>query len=264
VLTSEVWRLDLWKLRWERMPSLTRGRYTHACCTVRGGFDVLGGSVAPEDDESESEEVVDYDTSSVEILGYDGESEESIIKVLPPLSCGPIHSSVAVVIEKSDSELGQVLLIGGWDEDVDASSEVQEVDVSTGACNLLSFLLLSYRGRLRGCSAARLPDWRIVCVGRNDDGGLDGTAQVLEPSGHGSPSEASWQWRYLPAMSVGRWKGGGCVTRGNRTTMYSLTQVNDGELTVFNDDVLRAHICIFKPGATYQFNMSLGGLIVKI
>ena len=53
-------------------------------------------------------------------------------------------------------------------------------------------------------------------------------------------------------------------TRGNHTTMYSLTQVNDGELTVFNDDVLRAHICIFKPGVTYQFNMSLGGLNASV
>jgi hypothetical protein len=48
-------------------------------------------------------------------------------------------------------------------------------------------------------------------------------------------------------------------TRGNHTTIYSSTQVNDGELSVFIDDVLRAHICIFKSGVTYQFNMSLGG-----
>jgi hypothetical protein len=42
VSTSEVWRLDLGELRWERLPSLTRGRGAHACCAVRGGNVVLG------------------------------------------------------------------------------------------------------------------------------------------------------------------------------------------------------------------------------
>ncbi len=135
------------------MPSLTRGRYTHACCTVRGGFDVLGGSVAPEDDESESEEVVDYDTSSVEILGYDGESEESIIKVLPPLSCGLISDSAAIAIEESESEQGQVLLIGGEFDYQDSTAAVQKVDLATGVCTPLPSLL-SHHGILAGCSAA--------------------------------------------------------------------------------------------------------------
>ena len=43
--TSEVWRLDLGTLRWERLPDLTSGRLAHACCAVRGGVVVLGGFV---------------------------------------------------------------------------------------------------------------------------------------------------------------------------------------------------------------------------
>jgi hypothetical protein len=80
--------------------------------------------------------------------------------------------------------------------------------------------LLSHHGRLAGCSAARLPDGRIVCVGRNLGGGLDGTAKVLEPPGQGSPREASWQWRYLPGMSVGRCKGSGCVLSDGRFAVF--------------------------------------------
>jgi hypothetical protein len=67
--TSEVWRLDLGELRWERMPSLTRGRAVHACCAVRGGVVVLGGSF-------EGPEGVREYTASVEILGCDSEAEE--------------------------------------------------------------------------------------------------------------------------------------------------------------------------------------------
>jgi len=46
VLTKQVWRLDLGRLRWERMPNLTRERTMHACCAVRRGVVVLGGLVA--------------------------------------------------------------------------------------------------------------------------------------------------------------------------------------------------------------------------
>jgi hypothetical protein len=43
VVTSEVWRLDLGGLRWERLPDLTTGRANHACCAVRKGVVVLSG-----------------------------------------------------------------------------------------------------------------------------------------------------------------------------------------------------------------------------
>ena len=48
-ISSEVWRLDLGELRWERMPSLTLGRGLHACCALRGGVVVLGGTVGFEE-----------------------------------------------------------------------------------------------------------------------------------------------------------------------------------------------------------------------
>jgi hypothetical protein len=67
--TSEVWRLDLGELRWERMPSLTRKRYNHACCAVRGGVVVLGGY-------GEGQYGSYEDTASVEILGCDPVAEE--------------------------------------------------------------------------------------------------------------------------------------------------------------------------------------------
>jgi hypothetical protein len=112
-ITNEVWRLDLGELRWERMLSLTGGRFVPACCegasscSVRGGVVVLGG-VAETADEEEGH-ASHQPTASVEILGFDS--------ALPLLSCGPIDMSAAVAIDESESERGQVLLIGGWDQD---------------------------------------------------------------------------------------------------------------------------------------------------
>ena len=95
-MTSEVWRLDLGELRWERMPSLTRVRQGHACCTVRGGVVVLGGAV-------EGQQEGTYErTASVEILGCDSEAGG----ILPPLSCGPVACSAAVAIDESQSDHG--------------------------------------------------------------------------------------------------------------------------------------------------------------
>jgi hypothetical protein len=134
-----------------------------------------------------------------------------------------MSSSAAVAIEESESELGQVLLIGGDDEDADVSSAVHKVDLATGVCTPQP-PLLSHLGSLDGCSAARLADGRIVCVGKNASGSLDGTAQVLEPPEHGSASDdASWQWRYLPAMSymsVRRYCGRGCVLSDGRFAVF--------------------------------------------
>ena len=98
---------------------------------------------------------------------------------------------------------------------------VDLVDLATGVCTPQP-PLLSHHGLLVGCSAARLPDGRIVCVGTALDyaGNPDDTAQVLEPPEQGSPSGASWQWRYLPAVSVGRWNGGGCVLSDGRFAVF--------------------------------------------
>jgi hypothetical protein len=221
-ITTEVWRLDLGELRWEPMPNLNLRRATPACCAVGGGVVVLGGVVAAEEDESETEERHDERTASVEILVFDSESGESVFKVLPPLSCGPIRSSVALAIEEDESELGQVLLIGGVNEDgiVGISSAVHKVDLATGMCTPQPSLL-SYHGRFQAYSAARLSDGRIVCVGSNADGVFEGTAQVMEPPEQVSPSGAtSWQWRYLSAMSVVLCCGEGCVMSDGRFACF--------------------------------------------
>jgi hypothetical protein len=219
-LTSEAWRLDPGELRWERMPSLTRGRLCHACCSVRGAVVVIGGYVEGHDGRAEA-------TASVEILGSDSVAEEEAsFKVLPPLSGGPLAAStVAVPIDESASDQGQVLLIGGRAEVRRASSAVLAVDLATGVCTPQPSLL-SQHGVLGGRTAARLPDGRIVCVGKNENNSLLGTAQVLEPPPpppppeHGSPAAASCQWRYLPGMSVGHAFGGGCVLSDGRFAVF--------------------------------------------
>jgi hypothetical protein len=101
---------------------------------------------------------------------------------------------------------------------------VRKVDLATGVCKPQPSLL-SQHGVLGGRAAARLPDGRIICVGRNYDqpGVVQGLAQVLEPPPppeHASPSEGSWQWRYLPGMIVGRAYGGGCVLSDGRFAVF--------------------------------------------
>ena len=121
--TSEVWRLDLRGLRWERLPDLTTGRANHACCAVRRGVVVLGGLVAGREP-----------TASAEILGRDSSGAVgNTFDILPPLSCGPIHASAALAIDESESDRGQVLLISGGDQG-GPSSAVRKVDLATGVC----------------------------------------------------------------------------------------------------------------------------------
>jgi hypothetical protein len=207
--TSEAWKLDLGKLQWERMASLTRGRHGHACCAVRGGVVVLGGVAQGQEGRRER-------TASVETLGCD-----SVGFVLPLLSCGPLAASAAVAIDESESDQGQVLLLGGQTQDGQSSAAVHKVDLATGVCTLQP-PLLSQHGVLAACTAARLADGRIVCVGKNGNASLQGTAQILEPPppAHGSPSEASWQWRYLPGMSFGREFVGSCVLSDGRFAVF--------------------------------------------
>jgi hypothetical protein len=233
-ITSAVSRLDLGELRWESMPSLTRGRWQHACCAMREGIFVLGGDVEASDDESKSEEGVENIAASVEILGYDSDAEDSIFKEMPLLSLGCVNGSTVVTIEESEIEMGQVLLIGGWGEDDTPSSAVHTVDLATGLCTPQPSLI-SQLGSLTGCSAARLADGRIVCVGRVDVGGLDNTAQVMEPPEHGSPSGSSWQWRYLPAMSV---YGKGCVLSDGRFAAFGGWGNNTSNTPTRSCDVL--------------------------
>jgi hypothetical protein len=213
--TSEVWRLDLGELRWERLPDLTTGRFGHACCAVRGGVVVLGGRFQTYEP-----------TASVEILGRDSSGAVgNIFKILPLLSCGPISGSTAVVIDESDSDQGQVLLFGGWDES-GPTSVVRKVDLATGVCTAQPSLLCP-----QDCTAGRLPDGRIVCAGVNytvssNDAGSEEEveyhtmAQVLEPPPHGSPSGANWQLRALPETSVLHRYGCGCVLSDGRFAVF--------------------------------------------
>jgi hypothetical protein len=77
---SEVWRLDLWELRWERMPDLVTGRVGHACCAARGAVVVLGGGNPFGADIKDNTLI-----ASVETLQYDTDVENIVCKVLPPL-----------------------------------------------------------------------------------------------------------------------------------------------------------------------------------
>jgi hypothetical protein len=218
------------------MPSLTLGRASPACCAVRWRVVVLGGFVEAEEEE-ENDEAYE-NTASVEILGYASQAGTEFFKVMPPLSCGPIYGSNAVVIDESESEQGQVLLIGGYDEDDEPpASAVHMVDLATGLCTPQPSLIVSH-GRLEGCTAARLPDGRIVCVGANYEHGptLVGTAQVMEPPNDGS---SSWLWRYLPDTSAGRDGGGGCVLSDGRFAVFEGLDTASCEVLTLDGDGTR-------------------------
>jgi hypothetical protein len=46
--------------------------------------------------------------------------------------------------------------------------------------------------------------------GAGEAGGPVTNAEIFEPPEQGSSTEAGWQWRELPAMSVGRFGAGAC------------------------------------------------------
>jgi len=220
VLTSEVWRLDLGALRWERLPDLTTERFAHTCCAVRKSVVVLGGFLAGRP------------TASVEILGRDSSGAVgNTFDLLPPLSCGPIHAFAAVVIHESESDRGQVIIIDIWDEGA-PSYAVRKVDLATGVCTAQPSLLCPQGHYVHDCMAGRLPDGRIVCVGttcmeysdeespEEEEVEYHTMAQLLEPPPHGSPSGASWQWRALPGMSDLRIHSGGCVLSDGRFAVF--------------------------------------------
>jgi hypothetical protein len=142
-----------------------------------------------------------------------------IFKALAPLSCGVLYGSAVVPIDEGESERGQVLLIGGLDEHGVASSAVHLVDLATGVCTAQASLLSPQGGRIGSCIAGRLPNGRIVCAGATWHP-AQGTAQVMEPPQHGSPSEAGWRWRSLPNTSCMHFGGGGCVLSDGRFAVF--------------------------------------------
>jgi hypothetical protein len=191
-VSSDVWRLGLATLQWEPMPALVTAGSDHACCAVRGTLVVLGGETSADEDDPIS--------SEVEIL-----SSGAFVD-LQPLSCGGISGAAAIAVEESDSAAGQVLVLGGADED-NVLSTVHLVDLATGACAPQPDLLHERMYQ----AAGRLPDGRIVCAG----GYRDSSAEVWGPPDQGA-ADAAWTWKELPAMSAWRFGCCGCVMSDGR------------------------------------------------
>jgi hypothetical protein len=199
--TREVWRLGLERLVWERLPNLlTRPRGGHACCVVLGGTLVaLGGMVDPF-------AMPGGFTASVEVQDTRAAGDAALSRELPQLSCGSIYLGRALVGEQSESEAGQVLLLGGLFIPSPGafmqSSEAWDVDLATGVCTPRPPL-----GHARsGFAVARLPGGRVVCVGGAAGGGA--APEMWEPT--------LGTWRDLPAMSAGRYGAAGCVLSDGR------------------------------------------------
>jgi len=127
---------------------------------------------------------------------------------LPPLSCGVVSGAAAIAVDETHSASGQVLLLGGTDQDGTATPSVQLVDLATGICTPQAALL-------NACSlfaAARLLDGGIVCAGGTD--GLSTAEMWAAPVQ--DALEAAWTWRGLPAMSVWRSGCSGCTLSDGR------------------------------------------------
>ena len=215
---SGVWRLDLGELRWEHIGDLALARAYPACCAVRGGVAMLRGlhtQHRPGENEPE-----DCFTASVEFFEHADSlevGEQIKSKTLPPLSCGPRVHAAAVPVHESQSELGQVLLIGGVNIRSGVTPEVHRVDLATGVCTPLPPLLSRERVY---CNAARLPDGRVVCVG-NDAEGM--TAEILEevaPDQGSLTGQSTWRWREVCGMTPLRLLFGGCVLGDGRFAVF--------------------------------------------
>jgi len=191
-----VWRLDLATLQWVPMPVLVAARYNHACCVVRRALVVLGGYVTDEEGTS----------SRVEILSAGG--EDRVFIDFPALSCGGITEATAIAVEESGSAAGQVLLLGGCDEQDYGMSTVHLLDLATGVCTPQAALL---DGRF-GFAAVCISDGRVACAGGF---GALASAEVWGPPASGS-SNAAWTWTQLPALSIGRYGSCGCVMSDGR------------------------------------------------
>jgi len=198
-LLREAWGLNFATLRWEAMPALLCARYSHACCTVRGALVILGGT-APGGGNNQGPSPM----SRVEMLSRGA----GALMDLPPLSCGAISGAAVIAVDETHSASGQVLLLGGRNQDHMVTSSVRLVDLATGVCTLQADLLnaRSY------FAAARLPDGGIVCAG--GAAGLS-TAEMWAAPVQGA-LEAAWTWRGLHGMSLGRTGCSGCVLSDGR------------------------------------------------
>ena len=146
------------------MAPLGTARTIHACCVLQSSLVIIGGQI--------DEEVVG--SASVEMFAEGGVA----VTNQPPLPCGRIDEAAAIAMDESGSAAGQVLLLGGFDEDEEVVSTVYPVDLATGVCTTQPNLLRAGRQ----FAAARLPDGRVVCAG---GGGSDGIVlswgEVFQP-----------------------------------------------------------------------------------
>jgi len=140
----------------------------------------------------------------------------------PPLSCGGIGGAAAITVDESDSGAGQVLLLGGLDEDDAVVSTVYLVDLATGVCTPQPNLLHTREQ----FAAARLPDGRIVCAGGAGYGTVLSSAEVFEPPAQGA-LDTAWTWREMPAMSVARTGHSGCVLSDGRFAVLGGVDINN-------------------------------------
>jgi hypothetical protein len=120
--------------------------------------------------------------------------------------------------DESESEQGKVLLIGGFRLG-SIMPAVHKVELVTGVCTPLPSFL-AHRRQI--CTAARLPDGRVICVGKNTGNSEGITAEILEqlPDQGSLTSEASLRWRELPGMIVARAGCGGCVLSDGRFAVF--------------------------------------------
>jgi len=201
------------------MPSLLTRRAVLACCVVRGALVVLGGATPS-----------GGFTSSVEILS----EGEGAFKELPPLSCGDMTDAAAVAVEASEGAARQVLMLGGYTENLAPVSLVHLVDLATGVCTPQP----SLRRARDTFAAARLPNGSVVCAGGSAaEDWILSSVEVLEPAAQGT-LDAAWTWRESPAMSVRRYGCRGCVLSDGRfavlggTSDYSQPLLSCETLTV--------------------------------
>jgi hypothetical protein len=138
------------------------------------------------------------------------------------------------MMDEGESDQGHMLLFGGQiDGGPSASTAVCKVDLATGVCTAQPSLLCPEGHVIADCTAGRLPDGRIVCVGTtcflDDESLLDvddweeiyhTTVQVLEPTPNDSSGEASWSWRVLPGTNELRYSGRGCVLSDGRFAIF--------------------------------------------
>jgi hypothetical protein len=144
-VSEQVWGLDLATMRWEAMPVFMCARSSSACCAVRDALVVLGGLAS-----SQTRGIAP--TSRLEMLSR---GEGAAFVELPPLSCGAISGAAAIVVDESHSALGQVLLLGGIDQDYTSTSSVRLVDLATGVCTPQADLPRSHALVFCGSTIAR-------------------------------------------------------------------------------------------------------------